>query len=79
MLMSYYERPSPEEYEDIIDDLEAVNEEHVEHIKNLKDIIERDTSRDRDSARRGKGKSSPLLANSSNLPMVYKQKLGQTT
>ena len=37
--MSYYERPSPEEYEDIIDDLEAVNEEHVEHIKNLKEDL----------------------------------------
>ena len=33
--MSYYERPSPEEYEDIIDDLERELDEHKEHIKNL--------------------------------------------
>ena len=38
--MSYYERPSPEEYEDIIDDLERDIEEHKEHIKNLSDDLD---------------------------------------
>ena len=38
--MSYYERPSPEEYEDIIDDLERDIEEHKEHIKNLSVDVE---------------------------------------
>tara|TARA_R100001591_G_scaffold7603_1_gene14137 strand:+ start:253 stop:432 length:180 start_codon:yes stop_codon:yes gene_type:complete len=40
MFMSYYERPSPEEYEDIIDDLERDIEEHKEHIKNLSVDVE---------------------------------------
>ena len=35
MSEEYYERPSPEDYEDIIDDLERDIEEHKEHIKNL--------------------------------------------
>ena len=39
MSEEYYERPSVEEYEMVIDDLEAVNEEHVEHIKNLKEDL----------------------------------------
>jgi len=38
--MSYYERPSPEDYEDIIDDLERDIEEHKEHIKNLSVDVE---------------------------------------